>query len=340
MNRLVVGRRADLTIDAQPHRDFPGSADPSSEERHVQPVGHGGPSCSAGTALIAGGMPIVVERVSLSADEPESAVTTTTTEYRYEHFRLSHMLADLRFTPGTPGPGDQLPALALETLDGDPITLDGLDRPHLFVFGSNTCPMTASAGGVLTDLHRDFRDVVRFVLVQVREAHPGEHIPQPATNEEKREHARTLRSSLGIPFTVAFDDLEGRFHTSLDPKPNAAYLVETGGRIAFRALWSRDEAGLRSALDAVAAGREPDDGQSTRMLRPMVASLGYIDEVVRAGGPRAQRDLLRSAPPMALMARAAGLLRMLPPARRGAALLAITAGAAVVALAVGALVLS
>jgi hypothetical protein len=41
---------------------------------------------------------------------------------------------------------------------------------------------------------------------------------------------------------------------------------------------------------------------------------------------------------MALMARAAGLLRMLPPARRGAALLAITAGAAVAALAVAALV--
>jgi hypothetical protein len=153
--------------------------------------------------------------------------------------------------------------------------------------------MTASAGEILADLHRDYGDIVRFVLVQVREAHPGEHIPQPASTDEKREHARMLRSSLAVPFTVAFDDLGGSFHTSLDPKPNAAYLVEGAGRIAFRALWSRDEAGLRSALSAVAAGREPDEGQSTRMLRPMVASLGYIDEVVRAGGSMRSRPAAR-----------------------------------------------
>lgn len=255
-------------------------------------------------------------------------MATTTSAYRYDHFRLSHMLADMRFDPQTPSPGDRLPHLDLETLDDDRITLERLDRPHLFVFGSNTCPMTASAGDVLGDLHREFGDEVRFVLVQVREAHPGEHIPQPATFAQKRAYARRLGESLSVPFTVAVDDLEGRFHTALDPKPNAAYLVDEQGTILFRSLWSRDQVGLRSALAAVAAGRRPDKLQSTRTLHPMLTSIGYVDEVVRAGGPSASRDLLRSAPPMALMGRLAGLFRRLPPARRGAALLAATGAVA------------
>ena len=60
------------------------------------------------------------------------------------------------------------------------------------------------------------------------------------------------------------------------------------------------------------------------MLQPTMASLGYVDEVVRAAGRQASRDLLRSAPPMAVGARLAGSFRSIPPERRGYALLAST----------------
>ena len=259
-------------------------------------------------------------------------VSTTTSEpgYRYERFRLSHMLADMRFDPDTPATGDHLPQLDLQTLDGERITFEDLDRPHLFVFGSNTCPMTASAGDVLGDLHREFGDKIRFVLVQVREAHPGEYIPQPSSFEEKEAHARRLRDALGVVFTVAVDDLDGSFHLSLDPKPNAAYLVDTQGMILFRSMWSSDEKGLRSALTATIEGSAPDKRQSTRKLKPSLGSLGYVDRVIRNAGPSASRDLLRSAPPMLLGARLAGLFGTVSPNRRGHALLAAT-GALVLA---------
>lgn len=260
--------------------------------------------------------------------------TTTATGYRYEHFRLSHMLADMRFGPETPAPGDRLPQLDLHTLDDERITFDDLDRPHLFVFGSNTCPMTASAGDVLGDLHSEFGEQIRFVLVQVREAHPGEHIPQPDSFEEKQAHARRLRDSLGVTFTVAVDDLDGSFHASLDPKPNAAYLVDTQGTILFRSMWSTDKKGLASALAATAQGRTPDQQQSTRTLTPSLGSLGHVERIIRDAGPSARRDLLRSAPPMLLGARLAGLFRHVSPNRRGHALLAAT-GATVLVVAAG-----
>ena len=169
---------------------------------------------------------------------------TAISEYAYEHFRLSHMLADMRFAPGTPEPGDRLPQLDVQTTQGERITLDDLDRPHLFVFGSNTCPMAASAGDVLIELHREWGEKVRLVLVQVREAHSGERIPQPRTMEEKVAHARRLGDALGIPFAVAVDDLDGSLHASLDPKPNAAYLVGVDGTILFRTRGASDERAL------------------------------------------------------------------------------------------------
>ena len=55
----------------------------------------------------------------------------------------------------------------LETLEGERVTLEDLDRPDLSVFVSNTFPMTASSGSTLQRLHREFGYLVRFVLVQV-----------------------------------------------------------------------------------------------------------------------------------------------------------------------------
>ncbi|CAN5444368.1 hypothetical protein BH23ACT9_BH23ACT9_34560 [soil metagenome] len=233
----------------------------------------------------------------------------TVPAYRYDHFAARHMRTDLRFDPASPAPGDALPILDLETTAGYRITVSSLDRPHLFVFGSRTCPMTVSARDGLHKLHGQFGDAIRFVLVQVREAHPGELIPQPSSFAQKREHATRLKTELEIPFDVAVDDIDGSFHRSLDPKPNAAYLVGTDGVILFRSQWASDVDGLRAALDAVAHGRPLKRTQSRRMVGPMMAALGYVHDVVGRGGPRARRDLLRAAPPMAAAGRLAVLFR-------------------------------
>lgn len=254
--------------------------------------------------------------------------------YRYEHFATRHLLADMRFDPDAPGPGDRLPPIELVTTGGRCIVVDDLDRPHLFVVGSNTCPMTSSSADGLVELHRRFGEEVAIVLVQVREAHPGELIEQPGTAVAKRHLAERLRARFGIPFEVAVDDLDGTFHRSLDPKPNAAYLLDTDGTILFRSLWAADITAIGEALQQVAAGRPPRRSQSTRMVRPMLGALGHVEEVVGSGGRRARRDLWRAAPPMAVMGRLARVLAG-TRRRRHATLLvgALIAATVVVALA-------
>jgi len=258
-------------------------------------------------------------------------VTVTGTPYRYDHFRLPHMLADLRFDPASPATGDPVPDVGLTTLDGERFYPRSLPRPHLFVFGSSTCPMTASAADPLQRLHERFGDAVR-VVVQVREAHPGERLPQPEDLATKTRHAELLRDLIGGGMTFAVDDPDGTFHRGLDPKPNAAYLVDAAGTIVFRSIWASDEAGLTEALEAVVSDQPLPRKQSTRMMGPMLGSLGYLDDVLRTAGPGAARDLAVSAPPMLLGARMASLFGWLPRRRRGPALLATTLALLVVAV--------
>ena len=107
-----------------------------------------------------------------TTDEPASLAR----EYRYERFTTSLLLRDMRFRRGAAGSGDVFPAFNLVTTDGDELTNQSLlgNRPLLLVFTSITYLMTASAVPFLKQLHTEFGDPVDFIVVNVREAHPGE----------------------------------------------------------------------------------------------------------------------------------------------------------------------
>lgn len=93
------------------------------------------------------------------------------------------------------------------------------------VFGSLTCPVTESAGGGLRELHARYGDRVRFVLVNVREAHPGALTPQPQTFQETSDHSMRLKEHHLLPFEVATDDLDGTLHRAFGPRPSSAYPI-------------------------------------------------------------------------------------------------------------------
>lgn len=187
----------------------------------------------------------------------------------------------------------------------------------LLVTGSLTCPMTKSSMPMLKRLHDEYGDRIPFVLLHVREAHPGEHRDQPHSLNEKMVHARRLQERDNPPFPIAVDSPEGTVHRQLDGKPNSAWLAERDGTIIYRALWAGDEAGLDQAIAAAAQGKRPSYAESTRKLAPMAKGIGVMQESIREAGPRAQRDLLRAAPPMAAMSWIADRFRPLPPKWRG-----------------------
>lgn len=253
--------------------------------------------------------------------------------YRFDTFRTSLLLDDMRFRDTDPGPGDRAPDISLPTLDAGTVHVASPGpRPMLLVVGSRTCPVTESAVPRLARLHGEVGDRVRFVLVNTREAHPGERIPQPRTSEEKHAHARALRDHHGVAFEVAVDDIDGGLHRALGPKPNSAYLIDPDGTIVHRAHWANDEAALRRAIAAHLDGRR-GRGRSRAMVRPLMRAVGHLPGIVRDGGAKIERDVWRAAPPLALLARVSMLLRPLDTDARGVAAGAVVLGL-VVAVAV------
>ena len=234
--------------------------------------------------------------------------------YRFERLALGTVMKDMYFSKNDPGPGNPVPDFDLPTLGGGRFRSTDLSEtgPALLIFGSYTCPVTENAAPGLNDLHGRFGDRVRFVMVDVREAHPGKAVPQPQSFDQKMKHAQLLRDIHGFEFEVAVDDIDGTLHRALGPKPNSAYILGKDGTILFRAQWANDTKALAEALDAIAAGNGPYRSQSGGVVRPILRQLRNMAPVFDRAGDGAWRDMWRVAPPMAGMAFALKSLRVRP----------------------------
>ncbi len=185
--------------------------------------------------------------------------------------------------------------------------------------------MAASAGPVLERLHARYGDRVAFVTLYVREAHPGERVPQPRTFDEKLANARAYQQRDRIPWPVAVDDLDGTVHRAIGRVPDMAYVIDRRGRVAGRILWSNDARGLRTMLRAIAENRTPARRTRYASLVPFLRGLGVASDVLANAGRPARRDMLVTFPPFYLLAQLARIFRPLPPLGRGLAALGVVA---------------
>ncbi len=234
--------------------------------------------------------------------------------YRFDHLSLPIVMKDLYFRKEDPGPGDRVPEFDLPTVGGGRFRSSDLSEsgPALLIFGSSTCPVTDNAAPGLNELYLRFGDRVRFVMVNVREAHPGKAFPQPGTLDAKRAHAERLRDLYGFEFEVAVDDVDGTLHRALSPKPNSAYVLGAGGTILFRAQWANDTKALAAALDAIVAGESPHRSESGGVVKPTLRMLRNLAPVLDRAGSGAWRDMWHVAPPLAAIALALKALRVRP----------------------------
>ena len=256
-------------------------------------------------------------------------------EYGYPHFKREMLLEGLYFRGG-PTPALPMPEFDLPTTDGDRLRKSDFvgQRPLLLTFASITCPMVASNGPALKRLHEEFGDRVSFVTLYVREAHPGDRYPQPEAFEQKLGYAREYKERDRIPWPVAVDGVEGDLHLALDPKPDAAYLMDTDGNVAFRAVSSSNERVLREGLEAIASQRPLTVGERQPRVVPLLKGMGMTYEVLDLAGQEAKEDFRRELAPIYLLVRLATLFRPLPPFGRGIAAIA-TCGLGLVAVLAG-----
>lgn len=241
--------------------------------------------------------------------------------YRYDHVSRHVLVEDMSFGDQAPRPGERIPRFELPLADGGRIDTHDFKgrKPLLIVTGSLSCPMTASSNPIVKEMAEEFGEDVDFLMLMVREAHPGEDLEQPDSLERKREHARRLQARDDLPFPIAVDDADGSVHRMFDNKPNAVWLTDENGTIIYRALWAGDDSGLLQALDAAVRGELPERQDSSSRLGPMAMGIGKMGEMTGRSGSRAKRELWRSAPPMAAVATVANLYRPLPPKWRTAA---------------------
>lgn len=175
--------------------------------------------------------------------------------YNYDQF--SRDLLREWAQPSFPGPeaGERVPNFKAKTLEGDTLRLDDFrgKKNVLLLFGSATCPMTAASIGAVNELYVQFGgDDLEFIFVYVREAHPGERVPAHQSMTDKIAAAWYLRKEEGLEMPVVVDDLRGSIHRDYGALPNAAFLVDKSGCVAFRSKWSNPEA-LAAALEELLA---------------------------------------------------------------------------------------
>jgi hypothetical protein len=239
-------------------------------------------------------------------------------KYRFDDLTTLMILDDLHFRRDDPGPGEKLPDFDLPTTQGGRFRSADLgSRPVFMIFGSRTCPITESSGPHLMDLHESYGSGIRFVMVNTREAHPGEIITQPRSADEKFEHAVALQDHHGFAFEVAVDDIDGTLHRTLGPKPNSAYLVDREGTILYRAHWANDHQSLEPILAELLQHGTVSRGKSRAFFRPLLMAIGHLPGIVREAGRKTGRDVWRAVPPLAVLASISRAFPHLEADRRG-----------------------
>jgi hypothetical protein len=249
--------------------------------------------------------------------------------YRYDHPRIyPDILNDMIVRKTDLGPGDHVFLPDLPLVGGGRLFWpDPMDkRPLLLVFGSLSCPVTESAAPGLVQLYRDFGNTLHFVLVNVREAHPGARVPQPKTASTKLAHAAELKARHHIPFEVAADDIDGTTHRKFGGRPNSAFVISPAGLILFRAQWANETAAISEALEDIAAGRPIARPSVSRTLPAMARMIGFMGPVLRTAGRGATWDTWKVAPPLGAMMLMSGLFFFLPRRHRGTATMALATG--------------
>jgi len=188
--------------------------------------------------------------------------------------------------------GDRLPELTLQNVEGVPIQLSSyLGKILVLETGSLTCPLYVGKIKKMALVAKKYPHV-EFLLIYIREAHPGRKINAHGTSKSKLRNANRLQQDEPENRSVLVDDLQGTLHAALGLLPNMAFVIGTDGAVLYRADWNIPDR-IEEVLDAIEKGlpllAAPAD------FTP-VAPIYSLRVLARAGGMRAIWDFLTHLP--------------------------------------------
>ena len=157
------------------------------------------------------------------------------TEYNYKRYKMSEY--DLGAFPGSKA-GELAENFTVCDQNGKPVSLyDFRGKWVVLETGSITCAMYVKNIPGIKELQVKYPDV-EFLLVYVREAHPGSRLGPHQSNGQKIERAEKLRQFYDEPRKILIDDLQGRMHKAYGELPNMVYIIDPDGRIIYRSDWA------------------------------------------------------------------------------------------------------
>lgn len=174
--------------------------------------------------------------------------------YNYKNFSASQYKFS-RFEG--PTVGQKAVDFLVTDLDGNEVKLSQFfGKTIVLETGSVTCAQYTSRVLPMNRLAEQYPDVT-FLLLYVREAHPGASYPAHQSIDQKRDHAFSLTQVEPENRMILVDDLNGTAHQQYGSWPNMIYLIDEEGVIRFRGKWNDAEVTSR-VLDAADSGKPFD----------------------------------------------------------------------------------
>ena len=207
-------------------------------------------------------------------------------DYNYQRFRISNY--DYEKFPG-PKAGDKMLDFKLHTLEGREVKLSDYTGRWLVVeTGSLTCPMYVKNIRPIDKLTAKYPDVA-FVVVYVREAHPGSRRGAHADLQEKTAFAEEMKAEFKENREVLVDSVDGDMHKAYGSFPNMVYIIDPEGTVVYRCDWS-----FAKKIDAVLQNRPEINDQERVVI--ITAAPWIMIPVTLKGGWDALWDLVIELP--------------------------------------------
>ncbi|MEX0934899.1 MAG: deiodinase-like protein [Candidatus Paceibacterota bacterium] len=182
-------------------------------------------------------------------------------KYNYNHFKPEDYAHD-KFN--APQIGEKALDFTAYTPEGEKVKLsDFFGKPLVLEMGSMTCPVFVGVMPQMKKLIHEFPDV-QFLVLYVREAHPGEKRGAHHSNEEKRKRAHECSALYDDPRRVLVDDVSGTAHTTYGLFPNSVYIIDRQGEIFWRAKWNHPKE-LKENLELLLAEKRAADESASEV---------------------------------------------------------------------------
>lgn len=221
----------------------------------------------------------------------------TSKDYNYKRFGTKYYaLHDFQ----APKAGERAVDFEAEKLDGSRVRLsEYFGKPIVLETGSRTCPMYCNNIGQMNELARRYPEV-QFLVLYVREAHPGEKTSAHASIGDKRKAASALVLDDNENREILIDDLQGSAHRSYGTFPNSIFVINPEGFIQLSGDWNDYEI-IKGILDNYSPDYKND---RIHYEPPKPISIKAVTVLLR-GGFLALYDFVISLPSLMLAHRKA-----------------------------------